>query len=506
MSGRAEASSVSAVEGAGPAPRLGQLGLLVRERAWILTVWGAMLAWSVVLASQVRKSYENFGLARFDLGNMVQAIWSTAHGHPLEMTNGSTGEQIVRLGTHVDPILVLLTPVWIAWPSPLSLAYVQIAAVALGALPVFWLARRHLGSEKLACLLALAYLAYPWVAWSAESAIHPVTLAIPLFLYAIWFLDSDRLWAFGPFAVLAALTGEVMGLSVAALGLWYALARGRRRAGLAIFVLALCWSVFAVYVVVHAFSGGSSVYYGFYDQIGGSPAGILRTAFTDPGAIASTLLAGHVIAFVLWLAVPLAGLFLLSPWLAAVALPAFFVAGLSDFRSMTDPRYHEIAGLVPFLVAATVLGIGRIRPGRKGFAAVVVLVLSVELGLVVGPWARVVGKAPFGTFHSTGPGRSVAALTEAVSLVPPDAPVSASNDAGAHLSARRYYYAVPVVGRATWMVVDTRDPWVTSRDSPILTRHPERVRALVRRTENDPGWRKVFERDGVLVFRKTSRS
>jgi len=504
VSGLAGTGSASDVERQAT-PGLGSVRTLVRERAWTLTVWGAMLGWTIVLASIARRSYDDFGLARFDLGNMVQAVWSTAHGHPLEMTNGSTGEQMVRLGTHVDPILVLLTPFWALWPSPLSLAFVQIAAVAAGALPVFWLARRHLGSEKLGCVLALAYLAYPWLSWSAVGAIHPVTFAIPLFLYAIWFLDSDRVWAFAPFAVLAALTGELMGVTVAVLGLWYALARGRRTAGLAITALGLGWVLFALYVVVPRYASDSNVFYGFYDQIGGSPTGVIRTAFTDPGAIASTLLAGHVIAFLLWLAVPLAGLFLLSPALAAVALPALLVDGLSDFREMTDPRYHDVAGVIPFLIAATVLGFGRIRPGRRGLAAVVVLLLSLELTLVVGAWPRAIGKTPFGTI-STRQSRNVAALADAVSLVPAGVPVSGSNDVGAHLSARRYYYAVPVVGRATWIVLDTRDPWVTSLDSPILTRHPERVRALARRIGSSPEWRKVFDRGGVLVFRKTTSS
>src|SRR5207247_6570841 len=138
-------------------------------------------------------------------------------------------------------------------PSPLTLAGVQVAAVALGALPVFWLARRHLESERLACLFALAYLAYPWLGWTAADAMHPVTLAIPLFLFSIWSLDSDRLWAFAPFAVLAALTGELMGLTVAALGIWYALARGHRFAGAAIALLGVVWTATAVEVIVPAF-------------------------------------------------------------------------------------------------------------------------------------------------------------------------------------------------------------------------------------------------------------
>ena len=105
----------------------------------------------------------------------------------------ATGEQFIRLGAHVDPFLVLLAPLWIVWPSPLALALAQIVAVSLGALPVFWLGRRHLGSERVAGVLALAYLAYPWVLTSAVGAIHPVTFAIPLLLFCVWFLDTDRL-------------------------------------------------------------------------------------------------------------------------------------------------------------------------------------------------------------------------------------------------------------------------------------------------------------------------
>ena len=48
---------------------------------------------------------------------MVQAVWSTAHGHPLRMTD-LHGEQISRLAAHVDPILVLFAPLWWLWPSP----------------------------------------------------------------------------------------------------------------------------------------------------------------------------------------------------------------------------------------------------------------------------------------------------------------------------------------------------------------------------------------------------
>jgi hypothetical protein len=88
--------------------------------------------------------------------------------------------------------------------------------------------------------------------------------------------------------------------------------------------------------------------------------------------------------------------------------------------------------------------------------------------------------------------------------VPDDAPVTTSNVAGAHLSARRFVYSVPNLQSATWVVVDRADPWVVSPESPLLTNHPELVRAFVARLERDPGWEPVFDRAGVVVFRKVA--
>ena len=161
---------------------------------------------------------------------MTQAVWATAHGHPLAITN-LQGDQVSRLGSHVDPILVAFAPLWWIWPSPSMLLAAQAIAIALGALPVFWLARKHLGSERAGLGFALAYLLYPAVQWLTLAEFHPVALACPLLLFAFWYLDEDRLVPFAIFAVLAALTKEEIPLVIAGMGIWYALSRKRYRVG-----------------------------------------------------------------------------------------------------------------------------------------------------------------------------------------------------------------------------------------------------------------------------------
>lgn len=473
----------------------------VQAHAWTAGLWAAMLAWSTSVFLVVRARFLDFSLARYDLGNMVQAVWSTAHGRPLEVTNGFTGEQMVRLGSHVDPILALLAPLWIVAPTPLLLAAVQIAAVAAGVLPLFWLARRRLRSETAAGLIALAYLVYPWTAWTAADAFHPVTLAIPLLLFCVWFLDTDRLGPFAVCAVLAASTGELVGVTIGALGIWYALARRRRRAGFAIAALGIGWSCTALLVVVPAFSGASSVFYGAYDDVGGSPWGVVATAVTEPSALARAATEPRDLLYLGFLAAPLAGAFLLAPGLAAVASPqlaANLLAG--GVTGANNPHSHYVAGILPFLFAAIAVGLGRLAPDGRLRGAVLVLALALS-SAIAGPWPGAVGGKPSWDDRPTP--AELSARRDALELVPPRAAVAATNGLGSHLSARRYLSSVPVVGDADWLVVDSSDPWVPRAYGGAFDTRA--FQAFLDRIERSPTWRKVFDERGVLVYRRSDR-
>lgn len=472
-----------------------------------------MAAWTAALCAVTFSDYRSFALARYDLGNMTQAVWSTAHGRPLEVTS-ATGEQVSRLGAHVDPILALFAPAWLLWPSPLLLAFAQIAACALGALPVFWLARKHLASARLGVLFALVYVAYPWLAWNALDAMHPVTLAIPLFLFAVWFLDEGKFGRFAVCAVLVLSTGELIGVTLAALGVWHWLAHGRRREGLGIVVAGLAWSAIAVQVVLPHFRGEKSPFFDYYERVGGSPEGVVRTLFTDPGTIASVLFSSMNAGYVLLLAFPLAGLFVLAPALAAVAVPGLLAIGLSEGTLATDPRHHYSAAVIPFFIAAAVLGVARLGSRARVVALIAMISLSlVTFALVAplpdAPWSdRVLGTAAGNDFtyayvKRRSDDRHVAALEAALERVPPEAPISATNKAGLRLSERTYVYNVPVLGRAEWVLLDMTDPWVLRNDGREGASDPSALQQLERHLRSSDEWRLVFSRDSVLLFERT---
>ena len=462
------------------------------------TLVAASVAYGVGYASLSVLRHRAFATGRFDLGNMVQAVWWTAHGHPLRMTN-LHGEQISRLAAHVDPLLAVFGPLWWIWPSPDLLLVVQALAIATGAFPVYWLARKHLHSPRAGLGFALAYLLYPATGWLSLNEFHPVALATPLLLFAFWFLDNDRLLPFALCAVAAAASKEEIGLVVAGFGLWYALARGQAAAGLVIAALGFAWSAIAIGVVIpHFHTAGESDFYGRYSEVGGSAAGIVKTTFTHPGRIAHAAFSGRDLHYVLTLVVPLAGLSLLAPLVLIAALPELAINLLSATPTQTSIHFHYTAGLIPPLVIAAVLGAKRLS--RWTLAAAMAAVIAALggnywLGPIPG-WRHVPGGSKFQATaaHVTEHDRIAA---RALQLIPKAAVVSATNTLGAHLSARRRVLSFPYVQDATWIAADETQPGYGDRYAPLPT---ALALSALRR---DPDWRLVFEQDGVLVFNRT---
>lgn len=472
---------------------------LVTERASTLVVIAAMVGWTASLSLIARDRYANLRYARYDLGNMVQAVWSSAHGRLLESTNGFTGEQTSRLASHVDPILVAFAPLWMLAPSPVTLEAVQIGVVALGSLPLYWLGLRHLESRPAAVLLVVAYLACPWIAWTAIDALHPVTLAIPLFLFCIWFLESGRI---GPFVICGALvltTGELMGLFLAGIGVWCALSLGRRFLGVATVLVGVGWTFLMFFVVIPHFSGGESAFYGAYSGVGGSPAGIVKMTVTDPVTVLSAVTEQRDVVYLLLLALPTAGVFLLAPPIAALALPQFAVNVLADVPGTTDPHEHYGAAILPFLFAAAAVGLGRLAPRRRERGALMVATVAIAAAVTVGPWqGSLLGASNWDPLN-TSP-EYVRALDRALALVPDGAPVTSTNRVGSHLAERRYFYSVPAIGRAKWAVVEVSDTWIPTAYSGEA--RPARLDTFLRSIDQSSDWKKVFGEEGIRVYRR----
>jgi uncharacterized membrane protein len=482
-----------------------------RDDRAVLILWAMIVADAVLFSWIAVARHWNFQTGRFDLGNMVQAVWTTGQGD-LFTTTDTIGNQISRLGAHVDPILVAFTPFSWFLPTAEVLLVGQAVITALGALPVFWLGRRWLADDRLALAGAAAYLLYPPVQHNVLVDFHPVVLATPLLLFCIWAAEEQRWWALAVFAPLAALTKEQVGIALVMLGVWIAVRHRRLLPGAILAVTAGAWSCIAVFIILPAYNPyGGQIHVGRYAALGDSTGEILTTVVTRPWVPLGLMVAEERVTYMLALLLPLLALCLLAPLLAAGALPDL-VLNLLGVPAQHAVEHHYTAVITPFLIASALLGLARLRSWRRpawvaravarpGPVAAALVLAVILAGVRFGPfpWVRDVplgADGPSPVMFTLQDPPHVEALKDAIAMVPPDAVVSASNEVGGHLSERRRLVLYPQIKDADWVVIDGKNPGITAFTAPAI------FVACLGGLNSSPFWELRHSEDAVLVYER----
>src|SRR5262249_19242857 len=286
-------------------------------------------------------------------------------------------------GDHLSPIVYLFVP--LAWFMPIApvLLAGQSVLLALGALPVFGIARWRLQDDRPAAAFALLYLLNPSLHGINVRDFHAAALAIPLLLAAIYFAEVGRPWLFVLATVLALMCREDAALPVVGLGAWLALGQRRWLAGGATALAALMLLVIDIRWIIPHFRHEPYVHLWRYRHLGHSLPEILLTTVTQPLRTVGGLLTGGRLAYLLAMLAPLAFLPLLGGWDLVGVLPAFAQNILSSDPTLYSHRTQYQAFVLPFLILAAVAGYSRLASWRDGRWPVSILVVAstVSLGL-----------------------------------------------------------------------------------------------------------------------------
>jgi uncharacterized membrane protein len=290
--------------------------------------------------------YLGFNAEMLDLGHMSQAIWSATQGQPLVYTyiNGPASD----LAKQGEFIYFLLVPFYALLPSPITLLVLQAGLFAAGAIPLYRLALRRLGSPRYALLLAVIYLVYPVALTAVLFDIHGDTLAMPLVLFALEAQDRRSKWAYLFWLVLAVSCKFYVAAPAMALGavLWF---KGDRRFAYATWAAALSW-VFFVLLFRH-FVLSPDLFVAEAQTING----YLNFYFGNPATMLATMplrILGLVVSLAPALILGRRALLWMAPGLVVV-MAVFVSNGPNDVYNYNS---HHYALVVPFLAAGMVHG------------------------------------------------------------------------------------------------------------------------------------------------------
>ncbi len=400
---------------------------------------GLVGAYVLVFGTLTWAQQSNFGTFGFDMGIYDQGIWLLSRFKtPFDTVRG-----LNFFAHHANFITVAFVPFYWLGAGPHFLYLVETVWMALGAVPLWLLARDRLASPWLALGLVAGYLLYPSLEWINWWHFHPDALVITPLLFA-WWLASRRRWRWFAVAVaVALLCKEDAALAVAMLGLVLAL-RGQRRAGVLTCVAGVGWFLLALKVIIPTANGGSSPFYvqelfpGFGDSLGA----IAVNMITHPGRVISLATQPDRLTYYRELLAPVAFLPLAALEVLLIGVPQAAVNAISGHSPTHDIRYHYSSLVIVAVFLATAESCARLsgRAAIRRLLVVLVLASSVAANVAWSP-------SPIGVKYDTGIWASAqpkhAAANRALALVPPGAGVSATYYLAPHLTHRVHIYEFP---------------------------------------------------------------
>jgi uncharacterized membrane protein len=476
-------------------------GLLSRIR----DDWSQVLAWVLVLLYIITftwlaiQRHASFNSSGFDLGIYDQVVWNTLHGRIFFYT--TTGQPLLHLSNHADPILALVAPFYLIYSGPEMLLFLQAAAIGLGGMPIFWLAREKLESDFAALSLLVAYLLFPTLAVVTLWDFHPPALAVGFLMYAFYFLVKRKPVWFLLFSMLAMMCKEHIPLVVAFMGL-YAIIRYRDwlLGGITI-ALAMGYFSALMYWIIPTYSvTGDHIFLGYYSYLGDSPLDIIVTAVTRPDLVLRALWEPSRLTYLRDVLTPFAYLPLLGLPVLLIGLPMFAINLLSANTAMHDATGGQYgADVAPWLAWGAVFGffylrrgLGRVWPGHQ---RQVTHAISLSLLLVVIIWHLFRGYSPLSLNRPQWEISDHDRLAERfIAQIPPDAPISAQSKLYPHLSNRIIAYQYPDVNDAEYIFLD-----VTTGTWPI---HPNDFKTQVQESLAIGEFGVLDAADGYILLKR----
>ncbi len=446
-------------------------------------LFAAICLYIIVFASAASYKYETYQTG-YDQISFEQALWNTSEGRFMEQSDFAYSTSVFAVDWM--PILVLFSPIYWLLPSPHTLFFLETLILALGALPVFWLARDKLDSRPVGLGIAAIYLLNPTLEYFNLLPFNLRAPGLVALLFAFYYFERGAGWRFGLFALLAMATRTEVSLVVAMFGVygWLHRARISPRLWLPPLILAPLYFIIVFSFILPAFitpgtmvvpaasqpvqisaeqreyiSNTDTIISTTYGDLGKNLPDVLKNTITNPLKTAQRVFTFQKLTYLAMMLLPFAFVPLLSLDIMLFALPIIAINLLSSRATQFDYRSHYSALLIFPLIIGAIYGTARLvkwlqkwpatRARQIGFGKLkwpVASLGTVFLGLALFTlMVQIVQRNPLpGVVTNAEKAAMGNPTNELVNRVPREASVSSTSFLGPHLMPRRYSYLFPL--------------------------------------------------------------
>ncbi len=448
----------------------------------LAVVWLMLCLYGIYFSALSIQRHRAFLTNASDLGQIDQAIWNSSQGRFLEFTR-RTGEQSIRLTDHVEPLFILIAPIFWLYDNVEALLILQSFVIALGALAVFWIARRKLAAappsppaatrwqiELASVLFAAMYLLFPALEAANLAEFHAVTF-VPAFALFAFYYGAQKQWGrFAVFAVLLLMVKEEISLLVFMLAGYFAIADFRfafcdfkrlparffsylkhaPRIPLWFALGSLVWFALTFFVIIPQFNAlGHSPYTCRYG-VGEECTEIARGLFLPErlGYLGQLFASSGLVS-------------LLDPVSLLLGAPLILANVLSNYPAQYSGTFHYSAPVAPYFILAAIGGTAWLyrRMSRKTRYGERLLLMVVAAAFFVAcAFHAYAGYTPLARAYAFP---SITARNDLfqrfANQIPRDAKVSTTPSLHPHLSHREFLYRYPIVNDADYVLLDVNE-------------------------------------------------
>ena len=445
-----------------------------RDAVSLVAVFGLWAAYAWVFANLAINTHHGFHMRLIDLGIYDNVFFQSSHGRPL-------GCSFLRGGTHVtahfDPILVILSPLYRLWPRAEFLLTLQAVWCGAGVIAAYLIGRYQLNSRVWGLVWAVVYAVHPALHGANLYEFHSLTLLFTPLLFALYFLLSGKLRLYFVMLPVLLIVREDVSLVLCFVGL-YALISGEpgyKRAGWITILVSLVYLVVAKTVFMSAPGllnqgpGAYGYHYYYKDMIPNGLAEIdfFTTLLTNPAFVVALVAQEAKIHYLLVIFAPLLFLPAWAGRARVMLLYGFIFILLASRTAVYSTHFQYSAVLLPVAIALAPLGLRLLREARPkdtglttvimGCVLVASLLVSWKHGAVLENSSFRGGFRPIVRTWTEPLQERYDSFLELVSVIEPDASVSATDRVGAHVSNRAEVHRLDQNIDTDYLLVDTSD-------------------------------------------------
>ena len=429
--------------------------------------WAVLFFFMLVYSSISLVNHYYFRTYSYDLGLETNALYDYAH---FRLHNSTLLQPELKnyLSDHFSLLTMFISPLVYIFGS-YTLLLVQIAAILFGGVGVFKFFNRKTGDEKFA-LICMIHFFLMWGIYSAlKFDFHHNVLGAMLVPWFIYYFEKKKWPLCVFFFVMIIISKENMALWMVfvclALAFMYRKDATQRKVGAILSLISMVYFYSVIALIIPAIANKGNAYLHFkYDALGNNFSEALIFMIKHPVRTFSLLLDNQTgntyyngYKAELYFVILLSGGYALlrRPIWLIMLLPIF---GQKLFNSAPEKWGLDAQYSIEFVPVITLCAFSYINELKKKYLVGIFLLittLSATIYLMDSSKSVEFGRENLQFYKAKHFKRDfdVKPVYDALSVIPPEAIVSAQTDLVAHLSVRQTIYNFPVVLDAEYIAV-----------------------------------------------------